>query len=384
MQLAMEKPADKIEKSIRYMEEHLDKPITREKLASIAELHPEHYSRMFRKCKGMSPSEWLTNARMEKAKTLLAQANASILDVARKVGFPDPYHFSRRFKQTVGVAPSHYTDRPSSRTIAIDCLGHCLALGVVPYAANAACADFAGSEGTGGTPHMIHEADGQHAMMNRLLALQPDQVISPRKDWNRTLKSIANVCEFQMFDEPIYEQFPRIAAFLNKEREAAVWIEQYEARRDQLRQQVKAAIGRERVAVIRIREGLLQMYGIQTIGYPLYRSLQVTPPERIAMTGWCNGTFHSSVITLEELPYYAAEHLFVVLGTEADKQLWLQIADTGIWRSFPAVLSGNVYPIEAKQWLPFDPLSIARQMEQAARLLTARNDRHHKYPSQMQ
>jgi ABC-type Fe3+-hydroxamate transport system substrate-binding protein len=337
---------------------------------------------MFRKLKGMSPSEWLTHARMEKAKTLLAQANGPILDIARKVGFPDPYHFSRRFKQTVGVAPSHYAERPSPKIVAFDCLGHCLALGIAPFAANSSYAEFTQGDGTNETPNRIVTAE-LHTVMEQLRALRPDLIISPQKEWHRSFSDVAPVLEFNLLDDPIYEQLPRIAAHLGKEREAAEWLGRYEARSKLLRQQVQASIGRERVAVLRVREGLLQMYGMLTVGYPLYRSLQAAQPERIAMQSWCNAKFHSSVITLDELPYYEAEHLFVILGTAADKRLWQRLSGSEVCRSFPAVRAGNVYPLDARQWLAFDPLSISRQMEEAAQMLTGQGKRH-EYPSGMQ
>ncbi len=66
------------------------------------------------------------------------QRKMGTFPVARHVGFDDPYHFSRRFKQNVGVAPTAYMESPQLRVAALDGLGHCLALGVIPVAIDGA------------------------------------------------------------------------------------------------------------------------------------------------------------------------------------------------------------------------------------------------------
>ncbi|GBF77166.1 hypothetical protein PA598K_05700 [Paenibacillus sp. 598K] len=127
---------DKLDRTIAYMKQQYRSTITREQLAELAGLHPDHYSRIFRKYKGVSPMDYLAHLRIEQAKTLLRQTELSVVEVGQRVGYADPYHFSRRFKQLTGISPAGYVRQQPSRVVALDGLGHCLALGVSPCAAD--------------------------------------------------------------------------------------------------------------------------------------------------------------------------------------------------------------------------------------------------------
>ena len=64
---------------------------------------------------GLSPSEFIRDIRLKKAAQLLLQStDATIADIARKVGFATPKHFSRCFKQKFGVLPKDYSGTTAS------------------------------------------------------------------------------------------------------------------------------------------------------------------------------------------------------------------------------------------------------------------------------
>src|SRR5690606_16839000 len=60
----------------------------------------------------MSPNEYLTYVRFNKAKDLLVQTELTIAEIAYQVGFSDPNYFSRAFKQHLGVTPTLYRRQP--------------------------------------------------------------------------------------------------------------------------------------------------------------------------------------------------------------------------------------------------------------------------------
>jgi AraC-like DNA-binding protein len=45
---------------------------------------------------------------MNKAQQLLANTDMNLQDIARQVGYDDPYTFSRAFKNTIGISPQFY------------------------------------------------------------------------------------------------------------------------------------------------------------------------------------------------------------------------------------------------------------------------------------
>jgi AraC-like DNA-binding protein len=90
-----------------YLEAHYFENVLLEQLAAIANLSPFHLVRAFRTEMGLPPHAYLTQIRIERAKTLLAQG-WPVAQVAAETGFADQSHLTKRFKGIVGVAPGQY------------------------------------------------------------------------------------------------------------------------------------------------------------------------------------------------------------------------------------------------------------------------------------
>lgn len=67
-------------------------------------------SKTFTKHFGLSPKAYLTNLRIEKAKSMLL-STMSIRQVAEQTGFPDQMYFSRVFTNAEGITPSQYRQK---------------------------------------------------------------------------------------------------------------------------------------------------------------------------------------------------------------------------------------------------------------------------------
>ena len=77
-------------------------------ISSISEefhLNPIELSRLFKNNVNMSPRQYITNYRMEKAKNML-EAGISVSHTSNNCGFSDIYYFSRAFKKHFGYPPS--------------------------------------------------------------------------------------------------------------------------------------------------------------------------------------------------------------------------------------------------------------------------------------
>ena len=68
-------------------------------------------SHRFREVMGVTFRSYLTRVRLERAKTLLTSGNASITEVAQRVGFGDLPRFDKLFKRYTGMTPSGYRTR---------------------------------------------------------------------------------------------------------------------------------------------------------------------------------------------------------------------------------------------------------------------------------
>lgn len=91
-----------------YLVAHCDRAITLDQLSESHNTSPFHLSRIFAKHLGMSISDALTLARIDRAKTLLAQHSLSVKEVAPRVGFTDSNYFAKVYRKITGQSPSEY------------------------------------------------------------------------------------------------------------------------------------------------------------------------------------------------------------------------------------------------------------------------------------
>lgn len=90
---------------VDYIHDNLDQHLTLAELAFIAKMSTYHFSRTFKQFTGVTPHQYVLNARVEQSKDLLIQGKLSFSEIATRVGFFDQSHFNRAFKRLVGVTP---------------------------------------------------------------------------------------------------------------------------------------------------------------------------------------------------------------------------------------------------------------------------------------
>ena len=102
---------DAVDLSIEYMQNHLDKALTLESIASEINLSVSHYSSVFRKKTGYSPVVYFNHLKIQHACQYLQFTTLRINEIARKLGIEDPYYFSRMFTKIMGISPVEYRNR---------------------------------------------------------------------------------------------------------------------------------------------------------------------------------------------------------------------------------------------------------------------------------
>lgn len=93
---------------INYINEHMDKKITLDMVASTLNLSEMHTSRIFKKEIGMSIIEYINQAKMKKASELLKDETLKIKEVAQLIGIHDQLYFNKVFKKYYQVCPREY------------------------------------------------------------------------------------------------------------------------------------------------------------------------------------------------------------------------------------------------------------------------------------
>ena len=92
----------------RYMEEHLDEPLTIPALSRRACLSATTFKEGFRQLYGLPVHTWLRKQRMERAAQLLHTPGLSLEGVAKAVGYSSVSQFAAAFRQQYGVTPGKY------------------------------------------------------------------------------------------------------------------------------------------------------------------------------------------------------------------------------------------------------------------------------------
>lgn len=97
-----------MELALRYINDNLSKPLTLDEIAEKAALSPAYFSGVFKKLNGVSPWEYITIKRVEKAIHLLKTTDATKLDIAMECGFNSSSNFYKAFYKVTGKKPGHY------------------------------------------------------------------------------------------------------------------------------------------------------------------------------------------------------------------------------------------------------------------------------------
>ena len=99
---------DIIAQSIHYMKENINKKLSHDALARHAGYSPSHFSALFVKRTGYSPSRYFNYLKIQEACQLLSFTDLKISQICYKIGIEDSYYFSRLFSKTMGMSPRQY------------------------------------------------------------------------------------------------------------------------------------------------------------------------------------------------------------------------------------------------------------------------------------
>ena len=103
---------------LRFMDAHFAEQLSLRDLAKVACRSPWHFNRAFRQAMGFPPYRYLIDRRIEHAKALLRESDATVAEIGRRVGFRSPRHFAAMFQRLVGTSPGRFRHaaRPATST----------------------------------------------------------------------------------------------------------------------------------------------------------------------------------------------------------------------------------------------------------------------------
>jgi AraC-like DNA-binding protein len=97
-----------------FIHQHLAEQMSLESVAAAVNVSPFHFCKLFKKATGLTFTDFVNRARVEKAKRMLMRPRARITEIAYDVGFQSLSHFNRSFRRIADESPSEFRCRMKS------------------------------------------------------------------------------------------------------------------------------------------------------------------------------------------------------------------------------------------------------------------------------
>lgn len=94
--------------TLAFMLDHLNEPLSVERLAAHAHMSPRTFARRFAAVTGSTPHQWLVHQRLLLARRLLESTDAPVDRVARRAGFGSAASLRHHFSRALDVSPQRY------------------------------------------------------------------------------------------------------------------------------------------------------------------------------------------------------------------------------------------------------------------------------------
>jgi AraC-like DNA-binding protein len=100
----------RMRQAVAFMQQHVEAPIDVADVARAVAMSPSYFCEVFTHHLGRTPSDFLIDLRLARAKEYLVHTDMSVIEVAVTLNY-DPAYFSRLFKRRTGTTPGTYAKR---------------------------------------------------------------------------------------------------------------------------------------------------------------------------------------------------------------------------------------------------------------------------------
>lgn len=369
-----EAPLSWLEQVRQHMHTHFAQELSRDQLASLAGVSPEHFSRVFHRAVGQTYNAYLTMLKIRRAQLEILHGATNLGTIAIEVGYKESAYFSRKFKQLTGISPSAYRSKPK-RAAALN-LNHtaCLhALGITPEAG----VYTPWLEQLPGVQPRRRLNPGEEPFGDIYAALRdvnPDLIFNYNtSDVNQALLPIAPVVGLPFMHMDWREQFRCIADMMNKRPAAEARLQRYNERVMHINRQLDLRLGARGTAVI-WEVGSSSAYcfgssfgrGCQIVYDDLgFRFPSVLLEQALEAKGYIE-------MEIEAMPSVEADYIFITgspTHPSAASRIKL-LLQSPQWLALEAVRCKRVYMLSSTDvFFGYDPLSSEAQLQELQRAL---------------
>ena len=100
--------AEEMDKAMLYFNKHYSDDINIEEFASSIHMSTSWFIRNFKQYTGQTPMQYILSIRIVNAEHLLETTDYNLTEISRIIGYENPLYFSRIFKKQKGLSPSEY------------------------------------------------------------------------------------------------------------------------------------------------------------------------------------------------------------------------------------------------------------------------------------
>ncbi|NQX67780.1 iron-hydroxamate ABC transporter substrate-binding protein [Paenibacillus alba] len=195
--------------------------------------------------------------------------------------------------------------------------------------------------------------------LEKIIELKPDLIIGLSNVKNADkLKQIAPTVTYTYGKVDYLKQQLEIGKLLNKEKEAAAWVDDFKKRAGQAGTDIKAKIGADKtISVIESFDKQLYVFG-DNWGRGteiLYQEMKLAMPQKVKEMALKEGYY---ALSAEVLPQYMGDYVIFSKNPDADNSF--QKTDT--YKNTPAAKNNHVYEANAKEFYFNDPLTLEFQL----------------------
>lgn len=349
-----------IKLTIEYMNKYYDEQLTISDLARLSFMTQSSFCRAFKRETGLTPSGYLRNLRIERAKNMLKTSRYSIKDVARTVGIGDELYFSRLFKKSEGMSPTIYRKKYEPRIAVFSNLflqDHLLALGIKPVAAP--CFPTECPTETGFPKYLESQLQGTKRLNAEIpldlqdgLTLEPHYIIkqNDRNNRNNTndvqIHKNTKIIHFDGFlNWKDYQRY--IAKVVGREELGESVINDIEKIEQIAKDKLKKITINGKWTIIRVLKDSILVHGVT--GHPIsdlfYEGLGFQCDDRLTYSSCRN---HS----LDEMVELNPERIIILWSAQESVD---NLFENPLWLELQAVKKNQIYIPTSYAWDPWGP-----------------------------
>ncbi|MEK5040181.1 ABC transporter substrate-binding protein [Sporosarcina sp. FSL K6-3457] len=259
-------------------------------------------------------------------------------------------------------------------SMSIHITNNLLALGITP------AGSVVGGDVKDFLPHVADQLQGVAKLgvvtdpdMESLLALKPD-IIYIDEVYSATdlakFEKIAPTISIDLDTGTWRDHLKRIAEHVGLEKDAEVFIEDYEAKTERVSSLIHNELGADaKVMAIRMTAKELRVMGTRRpLGPIMFEDLKLNMANGVEKIA-ADQPFE--VISKEVLPDFEADAIFVIIsrGNEAMSN-FEELEKNPVWKNLKAVKNNQVYMVDGQKWLDYSSIGHSMALDDAEKLFT--------------